>query len=250
MNMLTAPLIGAVERFRSVETWVFDLDNTLYPPDSALWPMIDARITLFLCALFGLDGISARALQKHYYRQYGGTLRGLMQEYGIPSDEFLEFVHDIDRSSLKPNPLLAEAIAALPGRKLIFTNGSRAHAMRTAEGLGLAAMFEDIFDIVAAEFVPKPDPSSYDRFFLRHEVDPTRAAMFEDIARNLIVPHARGMLTTLVVPRAGQTDYREAADGTLGSDAYIDFITSDLEGFLRSVQAAIGSERVEARAVS
>ncbi len=242
MKMLTAPVAGAVERFRSVETWVFDLDNTLYPPDSDLWPKIDVRITLFLCELFGLDGLSARALQKHYYRRYGGTLRGLMEEYDIPSDEFLRFVHDIDRSSLKPNPLLAEAIAALPGRKLIFTNGSREHAMRTAEGLGLGAMFEDIFDIVASEFAPKPDPATYDRFFLKHGVDPVRAAMFEDLARNLIVPHARGMLTTLVVPKAGQIDYREVADAIAGPDDHIDFITSDLEGFLQTVLAVISRE--------
>ena len=110
-------------RFAHVDTWVFDLDNTLYPSDSDLWPKIDARITLFLAELFGLDAMSSRALQKFYYQRYGTTLNGLMLEYDISATRFLEFVHDIDRSSLEPNHSLAGAIAALPGRKLILTNG-------------------------------------------------------------------------------------------------------------------------------
>ncbi len=134
-----------------VDTWVFDLDNTLYPADCDLWPKIDQRITAFMIHLFGLDGLSARALQKYYYQRYGTTLRGLMDDHAVGAAEFLAFVHDIDRSSLLPNPTLAEAIAALPGRKLILTNGSRDHAMLTAKALGLHDMFEDIFDIVAAE---------------------------------------------------------------------------------------------------
>src|SRR5947209_17264499 len=125
------------EHFTHVGTWVFDLDNTLYPASSDLWPKIDARITLFMCHLFGLDGMSSRALQKYYYERYGTTLRGLMEEHEITAAEFLEFVHDIDRSSLIPNHSLATAITALPGRKLILTNGSREHALRTAEQLGL-----------------------------------------------------------------------------------------------------------------
>jgi putative hydrolase of the HAD superfamily len=237
---MIAPLpTGIVERFKHVDAWVFDLDNTLYPPDSDLWPKIDVRITLFLARLFGLDGMSSRALQKYYYQRYGTTLRGLMEEHAISADEFLAFVHDIDRSSLMPNHSLASAIAALPGRKLIFTNGSREHALRTAEGLGLDKMFEDIFDIVASELVPKPHPSTYDRFFARHDVDPKRAAMFEDIAKNLVVPHARGMTTTLVVPKTGQIDYRDELEVAAGSEDYIDFVTSDLEGFLQSLVATV-----------
>ena len=115
--------------FGHVRTWVFDLDNTLYPPDSGLWPKIDERITLFLIELFGLDGQSARALHKHYYKQHGTTLRGLADENLDQTEAFLEFVHDIDRSGLAPNPLLARELRRLPGRRLIFTNGSRKHAL-------------------------------------------------------------------------------------------------------------------------
>ncbi len=222
-------------RFTGVDVWVFDLDNTLYPSDSDLWPRIDARITLFLAELFGLDGMSSRALQKFYYQKYGTTLRGLMLEHDVSAEEFLAFVHDIDRSGLAPNESLAKAIAALPGRRLILTNGSREHALRTAEKLGIRDMFEDVFDIVAADLMPKPAAETYQRFFDKHDVEPSRAVMFEDIAHNLLVPRARGMRTTLVVPRIGQTDHREPWEIVREAPAHVDFVTDDLVGFLRLV---------------
>jgi putative hydrolase of the HAD superfamily len=240
-----AQLSAILSKFRRTEAWVFDLDNTLYPPDSVLWPMIDERITLFLMEMFGLDGVSARALQKHFYRRYGTTLRGLIEEHQVDPDEFLAFVHDIDRSSLAPNLPLAAEIAALPGRKLILTNGSRDHALRTAEQLGLGALFEDAFDIVAAKFVPKPAGEVYDMFFKQYGIEPTRAAMFEDIARNLIVPHERGMTTVLVRPAVEQKDFREADDRRDEDSPAIDFATSDLAGFLEAVniQLRLASSR-------
>jgi putative hydrolase of the HAD superfamily len=211
---------------------VFDLDNTLYPAGSDLWPKIDARITMFLAHMFGLDGMSSRALQKYYYQRYGTTLRGLMEEHEISSDEFLAFVHDIDRSSLLPNHTLAGAITTLPGRKLILTNGSREHALRTAEKLGIDHMFEDIFDIVAADLVPKPAAETYQRFFDRHAVDPARSAMFEDISHNLAVPHARGMATVLVVPKPEAGVHREPWELAGANAAHVEFVTNDLEAFL------------------
>ncbi len=226
--------------FQHIDTWVFDLDNTLYPSDSDLWPKIDARITLFLGHIFGLDGMSARALQKYYYQRYGTTLRGLMQEHDVSAEDYLAFTHDIDRSSLEPNHSLAAALAALPGRKLILTNGSRDHALRTAAALGVDAMFEDIFDIVAADFAPKPEPAAYQRFFDRHDVDPERAIMFEDIARNLVIPHQRGMTTALVVPKPGQKDHREAFEITETTPPHVDFVTSDLKSFLEEALAILG----------
>lgn len=232
----------AASLFGGKDVWVFDLDNTLYPPDCDLWPKIDARITLFMSHLFGLDGMSSRALQKYYYMRYGTTLRGLMDQHRISAEEFLEFAHDIDRSGLVPNHSLATSIAALPGRKLILTNGSRDHALRTAEALGLNEMFEDIFDIVAANFVPKPEAATYQRFFDRYGVDPRRAVMFEDLPRNLIVPHERGMTTALVVPKPREMDTREAFEiVSEEAAAHIDFIVSDLEAFL--VEVVAGLER-------
>jgi putative hydrolase of the HAD superfamily len=230
--------VGA-EAFAQIDTWVFDLDNTLYPAGCDLWPKIDARITLFMGHLFGLDGMSSRALQKYYYQRYGTTLRGLMEEYGVSAEEFLAFAHDIDRSCLTPNPLLAAAILALPGRKLIFTNGSRDHALRTSAALGLGGMFDDIFDIAAAGFVPKPAPENYARFLDKHAVDPARAVMFEDLARNLVIPHARGMTTVLVTPKRGEADHREPFE--IVSEVvppHIDFVVTELEVFLHEVGSA------------
>ena len=235
----------AVNALAQKDIWVFDLDNTLYPADCDLWPKIDARITLFLAHLFGLDGMSSRALQKYYYHRYGTTLRGLMEEHRISAESYLDFTHDVDRSGLVPNHSLATAITALPGRKLILTNGSRDHALRTAKALGLDAMFEDIFDIVAADFTPKPEAATYERFFDKHDVDPKRSVMFEDIARNLIVPHARGMTTALVVPKPGQMDHREAFEiMSEAAPAHIDFVTDDLERFLLEIIAELnGADR-------
>ncbi len=227
-------------KFGRVTAWIFDLDNTLYPPDSALWPAIEERITHFLVRHSGLDAASARALQRYYYHRHGTTLRGLIEEDGIQPDEFLEFVHDIDRSSLKPNPALGLEIARLPGRKLIFTNGSRGHAMATVEQLGLSGLFEDAFDIVASGLVPKPQDAAYDAFLAAHGVDPQHAAMFEDIAKNLVVPKTRGMTTVLVAAKPGQKDHRQDSDRAAAAAGTIDFVIDDLAGFLRTVNDTLG----------
>ena len=235
---LSEPLWASRAALAAVDTWVFDLDNTLYPAGSDLWPKIDQRITLYIMMLYGLDGLSARALQKFFYQRFGTTLRGLMEAEGIDPEPYLAFVHDIDRTSIIANPALAAAIKALPGRKLIFTNGSRSHAEKTAEALGLGGLFEDVFDIVASELVPKPEPGPYASFLNRHGVDPARAVMIEDIPRNLTVPKTLGMTTVLVVPAAGAIDTREAFE-IVGADvpAHVDFVTADLTAFLLSATA-------------
>jgi putative hydrolase of the HAD superfamily len=232
---MSLPLDDVASR---IDTWVFDLDNTLYPPTSDVWSKIDQRITLYIGAIFSLDGISSRALQKYYYERYGTTLRGLMEELGIGPQDFLEFTHDIDRTSLLPDPVLAGAITALPGRKLILTNGSREHALATADALGLGSLFDDIFDIADADFLPKPAPETYARFFERHNIDPSRAMIFDDLARNLIIPHERGMITVLIVPKPGQRIRREDFE-IAGAEAspHIDFVTNDLGLFLNGFGA-------------
>jgi putative hydrolase of the HAD superfamily len=235
-----ADLLG---KFGHVSAWVFDLDNTLYPADCGIWPAIEERITLYLMGLTGLDGLSARAMQKYYYRRHGTTLRGLVEEKFERADEFLAFVHDIDRSTLAANPLLARELARLPGRKLVFTNGSRDHALRTLERLGLEGLFEDAFDIVAAGLVPKPADLAYEAFLRRHNVDPACAAMFEDLAKNLLAPKARGMTTTLVAPRPGEVDHRETLDRDRSEAGHIDFVTHDLVGFLARVNAELAAAR-------
>lgn len=235
---LRALPVGDVRRrFAHVDIWVFDLDNTLYPASSDLWPQIDARITHYLAHTLGIDGLSARALQKYYYQRYGTTLHGLMAEHAIDPHLFLDFVHDIDRTRVAANPDLAAALLGLPGRKLILTNGSRDHALLTAEQLGLGDAFEDVFDIVAGDLVPKPDPATFDRFFERHAVDPTRAAMFEDLSRNLRTPHDRGMVTTLIVQPSDALDHREPWERTGVSEPFVDFVTDDLAAFLAGLSS-------------
>ena len=239
MNAVTQlkPHLSATDArgFGHVDTWIFDLDNTLYPSEARVWPQVDDRITLFIANLYGIDGLSARALQKYFYHRYGTTLKALMDEDGIDPYEFLDFAHDIDHSDIELNPLLGEAIEKLPGRKLILSNGSRKHAEAVAMKLGIYDHFEDVFDIAAANLDPKPLPQVYDRFLARHGVNPQRAAMFEDLARNLEVPHTLGMTTVLVVPEGAREVFRE--DWELqGRDApHVDHVTDNLLGFLQGI---------------
>jgi putative hydrolase of the HAD superfamily len=221
--------------FEAVETWVFDLDNTLYPHDLNLWQQIDDRIREFVANFLNVTRDDAFRLQKDYYRRYGTTMRGLMAEHGLKPDDFLEFVHQIDHSPLTPNPDLGAAIERLPGRKLILTNGTRKHAEAVMQRLDIHRHFEDVFDIAAADLEPKPLPQVYDRFLHRHGVEPRKAAMIEDLARNLEVPHTLGMVTVLVVPPKTREVFREGWE-LEGRDApHVDHVTDDLAGFLRRI---------------
>jgi putative hydrolase of the HAD superfamily len=226
--------------FAHIGTWVFDLDNTLYPHHVNLWQQVDARIGEFVSAFLRVPAQEARRIQKDYYRRYGTTMRGMMTEHGVHADEFLAYVHRIDHSPLQPNPAMGDAIAKLPGRKLILTNGSTDHADKVLERLGIGAHFEAVFDIIAAELEPKPAPQTYRKFLDRHGVDPTTAAMFEDLARNLVVPHALGMTTVLVVPDGAREVVREDWELEGRDAAHVDHVTDDLTGFLEKLGAADG----------
>lgn len=184
--------------FANTRVWIFDLDNTLYPPACDLFAEVDHRMGAYVARHLGVPYAYARYLQKAYYRQFGTTLSGLMQVHGLDPKPFLDDVHTIDVSSIAPNPELGDAIAALPGRKLIFTNGTVRHAENVAERLGILDHFEAIYDIVAAGYVTKPHRAPYDDFVRRHGVAPSACAMFEDMPHNLEVPHALGMGTVLV----------------------------------------------------
>ena len=226
--------------FAQVDAWIFDLDNTLYPHDANLWEQVDNRITTWIAGYFGVDGLTARAIQKHYYQRYGTSLRGLMIDEGIAPEAFLDFAHDIDHSGLAPNPVMGAALAALPGRKLIFTSGSRKHAHNIVAKLGIAEHFEDVFDIVSADFLPKPARATYERFLSYHGVDPTSAAMFEDLSRNLEVPEAMGMKTVLVIPKVPEAVTRDAWELAGLGDRHIQHVTDDLATFLTGIARSRG----------
>jgi putative hydrolase of the HAD superfamily len=229
--------------FGRVDTWVFDLDNTLYPHHLNLWHQVDERIRDYIVDFLKISRDEAFRLQKDYYRRYGTTMRGLMEEHGLQPDEFLELVHQIDHSPLTPNPALGDAIASLKGRRFILTNGTRRHADAVMARLEIGHHFDDVFDIVAAELEPKPRPQVYDRFLARHAIDPARAALFEDLARNLEVPHALGMTTVLVVPKGAGVVLREDWE-LAGRDApHVDHVTDDLTGFLGQVAAQMAASR-------
>lgn len=223
------------QRFAEVDTWVFDLDNTLYPPATDLFAQVDVRIRDYVSRLLGAPPDEAYRLQKDWYRRYGTTLRGLMIEHAIAPDDFLAYVHDIDHSVVTPDPVLGAAIARLPGRRFIMTNGTRAHAAAVADRLGITQHFDDVFDIVSADLLPKPHRATYEKFVAEAGFDPRRAAMFEDLSRNLEVPDALGMATVLVVPNGDETVVREAWEVD-GRDApHVHWVTDDLAGFLDRV---------------
>ncbi|HEX2151487.1 MAG TPA: pyrimidine 5'-nucleotidase, partial [Stellaceae bacterium] len=178
-----------------IETWIFDLDNTLYPASCRLFDQVQQRMNEYICNRFGVSPDEAAELRRTYFREHGTTLRGLMTVNRIDPHEFLAFVHEIDLSCVPPDPALAAAMARLRGRKIIHTNGSVRHAERLLEHLGLAESFSGIIDIAAAEFDPKPSLAGYNLLLRRHAVDPRRALMVEDIARNLAPAAALGMTT-------------------------------------------------------
>jgi len=225
--------------FGGITEWVFDLDNTLYPRHCDLFAQIDWKMTVYVAALLDLPKDEARKLQKDMYREYGTTLRGLMERYNIDPHDFLEKVHDIDYSPVEPNPALGELIAALPGRKHIFTNGDVPHARRTTDRLGISDHFESWFDIVASDLVPKPAEAPYRTFLKAHDVEPLKAVMFEDMPRNLDVPKALGMRTVLVVPAQGSEHSAESWEHRRENEAAIDFATDHLDDFLADVLEAL-----------
>jgi putative hydrolase of the HAD superfamily len=195
----------------------------------------------FIANFLGVPFAQARHLQKSYYRQFGTTLTGLMQVHKLDPQPFLDYVHDIDLSSLPESPELAAALAALPGRRLIYTNGSRRHAERVAEKLGVLHLIEDICDIAACEFVPKPELQAIKRMVERHDVAPRQAAMFEDMPHNLKAPHALGMTTVLVHSEYRDHPAQQQIRTWTKLPEHIHHATEDLTGFLIEVFQQIGA---------
>lgn len=223
------------QAFLHITEWVFDLDNTLYPRHTDLFTQIDWKMTDYVARLTGLEKDEARKLQKQLYRDHGTTLNGLMAEYHIDPHDFLADVHDIDYSQVEHNPNLGELIFALPGRKHIFTNGDVRHAENTLRAIGISEIFEGMFDIVAADFIPKPARAPYEKFLAEHQIEPEQAAMFEDMPRNLEIPKELGMTTVLITPRKGAAHAAESWE-LAGDDAnYIDHVTDHIDGFLDDI---------------
>ncbi|MGH6828539.1 MAG: pyrimidine 5'-nucleotidase [Rhizomicrobium sp.] len=219
--------------FAHVRDWIFDLDNTLYQVGTGVFAQIDRRMTEFVADLLSLDRESARRVQKALYREHGTTLAGLIKVHHIDPEPYLTFVHDLDLSELRADPALAKVLARLPGRRFVFTNGCRNHAARILERLELSRLFDQIWDIRTIGFVPKPDRGAYEAVVAEADLDPSATAMFDDIARNLVVPKEMGMTTVWL---NCQNEWsRQGPDFPVASHHHIDHEIRDLRIFLETV---------------
>ena len=208
-----------------IKDWIFDLDNTIYPARSNLFVRVAVRITEFVATHFDVPQDEARVIQKDLFQRYGTTMRGLMVEEGLEPADYLHFVHDIDVSDLPRETELEAMLANLPGRKHIFTNGTVPHAENILNAYGIRHHFEHIFDIVGADYVPKPEAHAFAKFMEKTGIDPHGAVMIEDMARNLEPAAAMGMRTVWLT-----SDYEWAAKGA--EEPYVHFIGEDLKSFL------------------
>jgi putative hydrolase of the HAD superfamily len=186
--------------FDHIDTWVFDLDNTLYPPSIRLFDQIEVRMTAYVMQALRVARDEADHLRDLYWKRHGTTLAGLMREHGVDPLPYLRDVHDIDFAAVTPDPQLTAGIARLPGRRIVYTNGSADYAHQVIAARGLTGLFDAVYGIAEAGFHPKPDRAAYEAVFARDGLAPVRAAMFEDDARNLAVPHAMGLATVHVAP--------------------------------------------------
>jgi putative hydrolase of the HAD superfamily len=217
----------------AIDCWIFDLDNTLYPASCRLFEQIQERMNEFIAALLKVDIEEAKRIRRGFFLEHGTTLRGLMDVHGIDPRPFLDHVHSIDLSVMPADPALAAALASLPGRKLVFTNGTVRHAENILGHLGIADHFSAIFDIADCNYVPKPDAAGYAELVRRFAIEPRRAAMIEDMAKNLAPAAALGMTTVWV---RGTIDWaREGAE-----DDYVHHVAEALTPWLAGVAAARG----------
>ncbi len=217
---------------KHVDTWIFDLDNTLYPASCRLFDQMHVKMGEYVSRLFDVEYAEAKRIQKTLFHKHGTTLRGLMVEHGHAPEGFLDYVHDIDYASVPPSPALDAALANLPGRKLVFTAGTNPHATRVLKRLGITHHFEAIYDIVDAQYIPKPNRAPYDQFLKDHATNAKTSAFFEDIARNLEVPHSMGMATVLVTDDENDDALQLNGDGPLD---YVHHRTNNLATFLESI---------------
>ncbi len=212
-------------QFSYVDVWVFDLDNTLYPPHMRLFDQIEDRMTAWVAELLGVDRAEADRLRKHYWARHGTTLAGLMEEHGMAPEAYLTHVHDISFDILSPDPALAAAIASLPGRRIVYTNGTAPYARDVISARGLEGLFDAVYGIEHAGYQPKPRTAAFRAVFGADGLAPERAAMFEDDPRNLAAPHAMGMRTIHVAPEPDPAEH-------------IHHHTDDLTAFLRQLSPA------------
>ena len=214
--------------FRSIKYWIFDLDNTLYSGDTKVFDQVDKKMSKYISGKLNVSIEEAKKIQKNYFYEYNTTLNGMIKNHKIDPDEFLEFVHDIDIDFLQKDPGLSKEIEKLEGKKIIFTNGSRKHAINITKRIGIDQYFDDIFDIVNANFIPKPAMEPYKKLVEKHKIDPKLCVFVEDIARNLKPAYEMGMKTIWI-------ENNEPWAKKFSDSNFVEYKTDNLAEFLKKI---------------
>ena len=217
-----------MRELKDIKYWLFDLDNTLYSGATKVFDQVDKRMSDYISSKLNISREEAKKIQKNYFVEYNTTLNGMIKNHEIDANEFLEFVHDIDLNFLKEDKLLGEEIGKINGKKIIFTNGSRKHAKNVIKRLGIDRHFDGIFDIVSADFIPKPSIKTYKKIIEKFKIEPQYSIFIEDIARNLKPAYELGMKTVWII-----NDEPWAAE--FSDSDFINYKTKKLSMFLKEV---------------
>ena len=217
-----------MKSLKSIKWWLFDLDNTLYSGKTKVFDQIDKKMSKYISEKLNVDLEEAKKIQKSYFYEYNTTLNGMIKNHKINANEFLEFVHDIDLNFLKKDLLLGEELKKLEGKKIIFTNGSKKHAMNVTQKIGIGEHFDDIFDIIDSDFVPKPATEPYKKLVEKHKIDPNLCVFIEDIARNLKPAYEMGMKTIWI-------ENDEPWAKKFSDSDFVNYKTSNLAEFLKKI---------------
>ena len=220
-----------MKSFNSIKYWIFDLDNTLYSGKTKVFEQVDKRMSKYISDKLNISVEEAKKVQKNYFHKYNTTLNGMIKNHKIDPDEFLEFVHDINIDFLQKDPALSEEIEKLDGKKIIFTNGSRKHAINVSKQIGIDQLFDDIFDIVDADFIPKPLLKPYKKLVEKHKIDPKLCVLVEDIARNLKPAYEMGMKTVWI-------ENDEPWANKFSDSKFVNYRTNNLSEFLKKINLA------------
>ena len=220
-----------MKSFNSIKYWIFDLDNTLYSGKTKVFEQVDKRMSKYISDKLNISVEEAKKIQKNYFHEYNTTLNGMIKNHKIDPDEFLEFVHDINIDFLQKDPALGNEIEKLDGKKIIFTNGSRKHAINVSKQIGIEQLFDDIFDIVDAEFIPKPSMEPYKKLVKKHKIDPKLCVLVEDIARNLKPAYEMGMKTVWI-------ENDEPWASKFSDSKFVNYRTNNLSEFLKKINLA------------
>jgi len=217
-----------MKTLQSIKYWLFDLDNTLYSGNTRVFEQVDKKMSKFISEKLNVDIKEAKKIQKNYFYKYNTTLNGMIKNHKIDANEFLDFVHDIDINFLKKNIQLGNELKQLSGKKIIFTNGSRNHAKNITQKIGIEQYFDDIFDIVDSEFIPKPSIEPYKKLVEKHKIDPNLCVFIEDIARNLKPAYEMGMKTVWI-------ENDEAWAKKFSDSNFVNYKTKNLSEFLKKI---------------